>query len=98
MTLELLTDLVMAMFIDMSLIGGMSGVFNPLAFANNPQMGKLYDSSKPLNTILYVDANNLYGWAMSQYLPTGGVEWIDVSEIEDWADFILNQGDEQEER
>ena len=59
--LELLTDPDMAMFIDMSLIGGMSGVFNPLAFANNPQMGDLYDSSKPLNTILYVDANNLYG-------------------------------------
>ena len=33
--------------------------------------------SKPSNHILYLDANNLYGWAMSQYLPTGGFEWID---------------------
>ena len=37
--LELLTDCDMAMFIDKYLIGGMSGVFSPLAFANNPQMG-----------------------------------------------------------
>ena len=38
--LELLTESDIEMFIDMSLIGGMSGVFNPLAFANNPQMKK----------------------------------------------------------
>ena len=76
--LELLADPDMAMIIDMFLVGGMSGVFNPLAFANNPQMRK-YDSSKPLNTILYMDANNLYGWAMGQFLPTGEFEWVDVS-------------------
>ena len=72
--LELLTDPDMAMFIDKSLIGGISAILSPLAFANNPQMGKLYDPSKYLCTILYVDANNLYGWAMSKYLPTGGFE------------------------
>ena len=26
----------------------------------------------PLNIYIYLDANNLYGWAMSQYLPKGG--------------------------
>merc|ERR1711954_64236 len=96
-TLELLTDPDISMFIDKSLIGGVSGVFNPLAFANNPQMGDMYDPSKPLNTILYMDANNLYGWATSQYLPTWGFKWVDVSTKEDWTDFILKQEDEQDE-
>ena len=34
---------------------------------------------------------------MSQYLPTGGFKWVDVSTKEDWADFILKQGDEQDD-
>merc|ERR1711954_227395 len=95
--LELLTDPDMEMFIDKSLLGGISAVLFQLAFANNLQMGDLCDPSKPLNTILHMDANNLYGWAMSQYLPTGGFKWVDVSTNEDWTDFILAQGDEQEE-
>ena len=31
---------------------------------------KEYDEKAPSKYIMYVDANNLYGWAMSQYLPT----------------------------
>ena len=34
-----------------------------------------YDPEKPTSHILYLDANNLYGWAMSQYLLTGGFRW-----------------------
>ena len=30
---------------------------------------------------MYLDANNLYGWAMSQYLPTGGFKWLKQKEI-----------------
>ena len=70
----------MAMFVDKSLIGGICAILSQLGFAKNPQMRKLYNPKLPLNTILYVDANNLYGWAMSQYLPTGGFEWVEVSE------------------
>ena len=46
------------------------------AKANNP-MVEGYDSSKPKSHILYLDANNLYGWAMSQPLPTGSFRWVD---------------------
>ena len=39
---------------------------------------KNFDKSKPSTFIQYLDANNLYGWAMSQKLPTHGFQWIDV--------------------
>ena len=35
----------------------------------------------PSKFIMYLDANNLYGWAMSQYLPTGGFRWLTEKEI-----------------
>ena len=44
-----------------------------------------------------MDANNLYGFAMRQYLPSGGFEWVPVEERENWAEFIMEQNDEQEE-
>ena len=35
-----------------------------------------YDSNKNSTYIQYLDANNLYGWAMSQLLPTHGFKWM----------------------
>ena len=44
---------------------------------------KNYDKSKESSYIQYFDANNLYGWAMSQKLPINGLKWIkDVTEID----------------
>ena len=48
------------------------------AVANNPYMGSEYDPKRPTKYLQYLDANNLYGWAMSQQLPTGGFHWADV--------------------
>ena len=42
---------------------------------------KTYDENSPSKYILYLDANNLYGWAMSQYLPTGAFRWMKNREI-----------------
>ena len=39
--------------------------------ANNKYMGEEYDPSQPSKYITYLDANNLYVWAMSKPLPTG---------------------------
>ena len=44
------------------------------AKANNPDI-EGYDPEKQKRYLLYLDANNLYGWAMSQPLPTGGFQW-----------------------
>ena len=40
-----------------------------------------YNENKPSKYIMYLDANNLYGWAMSQHLPTGGFKWLTNEEI-----------------
>ena len=43
---------------------------------------KCYDDSKPSKYIRYLDANNLYGWAMSQYLPYSKFKWLNQKEID----------------
>lgn len=45
------------------------------AEANNKYMTN-YNPDKPSTFIQYLDANNRYGWAMSQSLPTKGFKWI----------------------
>ena len=46
------------------------------AEANNEYM-KNYDQNKESSFLMYVDANNLYGWAMSKNLPVDSFKWID---------------------
>ena len=43
---------------------------------------KTYNEKLPSKYIMYLDANNLYGWAMSQYLPTGNFKWLSQKKIE----------------
>ena len=74
--LELLTDYDQHLFIEKGMRGGISMVSKRHARANNPAV-EGYDPEKPNSHILYLDANNLYGWAMSQPLPTGGFRWVE---------------------
>ena len=73
MELELLTDIDMQLFIEEGLRGGISMDSKRFAKANNPKVPD-FDPNKPDTWIQYYDANNLYGWAISQALPTGGFE------------------------
>ena len=43
-----------------------------------------YNSSEESVFIMYLDANNLYGWAMTQYLPYGGFKWLSKKEIDEF--------------
>ena len=84
--LELLTDIDMHLFFEKGLRGGVSMVSKRFAKANNPQCpdhNETTNTSKPNNWIMYLDANNLYGWAMQQMLPVGGFTWC-----EDSPDFL----------
>ena len=69
-------------FVQRWMRGGNSMAPRRIARANFPGM-KGYDKRKANKWILYLDANNLYGWAMSQYLPTGGFRWLDLNNLPD---------------
>ncbi|GET55431.1 uncharacterized protein LOC111108966 [Rhizophagus irregularis DAOM 181602=DAOM 197198] len=75
--LDLITDQDMYMIVEQGLRGGISMVSKRYARANNPGMGEgKWTADKPKSSILYLDANNLYGWAMLQYLPIGNFHWV----------------------
>ena len=73
--LELLVDPDMLLMFKRGIRGGITQSVHRWAAANNPYMEE-YDSSKPTKYLQYLDANNLYGWAMSQPLPTGEFKWV----------------------
>ena len=81
--LELLTDYDMLMMVEKGIRGGVSMISTRYGKANNPYM-KDYDPDQPNKFISYLDANNLYGWAMCKPLPTKGFEWMKKEELKDW--------------
>ena len=88
--LELLHDQDMLLMVEKGIRGGVSMISTRYGKANNKYMtkdrdGVEYDPSKPSTYITYLDANNLYGWAMSKKLPTDGFRWMTTSELEYWG-------------
>ena len=73
--LELLTDYDMLLMIEEGIRGGICHAVHRYVKANNIYM-KEYDQSKESSYIQYLDANNLYGAAMSEKLPMNGMKWV----------------------
>ena len=80
--LDLISDLDQQLFIEKGMRGGISNITHRHAVANNKYM-KCYNPEDESSYLMYLDANNLYGWAMSQSLPTKDFKWINSE------DFIL---------
>ena len=73
--LELLTDYDMLLMVEKGIRGGICQATHRYAKANNIYVNK-YDKKIDLSYIEYLDANNLYGWAMFQKLPVNSFEWV----------------------
>ena len=77
---QLMTDMGMFQFIEKGIHGGISYIADRYSKANN-KYTKNYNAEEPWEYITYINANNLYGWVMSQYLPTDDFKWLTENEI-----------------
>ena len=86
--LELLSDSDMSFMIESGIRGRIATISHRHAKANNKYMGTEFDPAEESKFNSYLDANNLYGWAMSKQLPTSGLKWMTDNELDDWKHLI----------
>ena len=70
--------------------GGICHASGRYARANNKYMGALYRPDEPESFIMYIDATNLYGWAMSQALLFSYFEWLSDEQLREAEDALTS--------
>ena len=93
--LQLVDDPDMYLMVESGIQDGISMITTKHTVVNNPLIED-FDASNPTNYLMYLDVNNLFGWAMSQKLPQKEFEWMteqlhqnfDVNSITDDADHL----------
>ena len=71
----------MYIFFEKGTRGGFSHISSRYSKANNKYL-KAYDTKQESKNIIYSDANNSYGYGMSEFLPTSAFKWIDLKEFD----------------
>ena len=93
--LELIADYDMILMIEKGIRGGICQATHRYAKANNKYM-KNYNKNIESSYIEYLDANNLYGWAMSQKLPVNDFKWIKKEELSKYNEDVIKKYDEND--
>lgn len=91
--LEQLTDVEKYQFWELGMRGGISMICKRQANANNKYM-TTFDPSQESSFIMPFDCVNLYGYALSDYLPVANFKWLSSSDVEKInPDIIQSWGD-----
>ncbi len=90
--LDLISDTDMYLTIERGIRGGVSSIMKRYSEANHKYL-ESYDPKKPNKHILYLDANNLYGWAMSKPLPYKNFKWMKGEELGNWKKLSSEEGE-----
>ena len=79
--LEVISDAIMYLLFEKGMRGAVSYISKRYSKSNNKYL-KSYDPKQESKDVTYLDANNLYGYAVSKFLPAGEFKWIDPKEFD----------------
>ena len=82
----------MALLFENGIRGGVSTITHRHAKANNKYM-RFCDENREISFIIYLDANNLYGWAMMEPLPTRAFKWMTPDDLNEWREISSKEGE-----
>ena len=87
----------MLMMFEDGIRGGMCQAAHRYYKANNKYM-RNFDKNKVSLFLLYLDANNLYGWVMSQKLPVDSFKWIEIDDLLKFDENFIKNYDENSDK
>ena len=87
----------MLMMFEEGIRGGMCQAVYRYAEANNKYMNN-YDENTESSFLEYVDANNLYGWAMPQKLPVDNFKWIKKDDLLKFDESVIKNYDKNSDK
>ena len=87
----------MLLMVEKGTRGGICQAIHRYSKANNTYM-KNYDKNIILSYLIYSDANNLYGWAMSQKLQVNGFKWVEKSRLSRFNEIFIKNYNENSDK